>query len=68
MPFKDKNKPEIKTRKLTLLKERWDMFDHAKKLAEKELGQMGNGIFLEMLIVSFLQVNDYEQKEKRKTK
>ena len=65
-PYKNKNKPEIKTRKISILKERWDMFDHAKQLAEKELGQMGNGIFLEMLIVSFLQVNEYEQEHRNK--
>ena len=66
MPYKNKNKPEIKSRTISILKERWDMFDEAKALSEKELGQMGNGIFLEMLIVSFLQVNEYEQEHRNK--
>lgn len=60
MPYKDKTKPEIKTRKISILKERWDMFDEAKRIAERELGQMGNGTFMELLITNFLIENQYQ--------
>lgn len=64
MPYKDKTKPKIKCRKITIEEARWDMFDEAKRLAEKELGQMGNGTFLELLIVNFLQENQYEDEHR----
>jgi len=64
MPYKDKSKPEIKCRKIVIEKARWDMFDQAKIIAEKELGLMGNGTFLELLIVNFLEENRYNEELK----
>ncbi len=59
-PYKDPKKDKIKTRKITILEERWNMFDQAKKIAEKELGVMGNGTFMELLITNFLIENQYQ--------
>ncbi len=67
-PYKDPKKDKIKTRKITILEERWNMFDQAKKIAEKELGVMGNGTFMELLIVNFLEMNRYEKECKRISK
>jgi len=67
MSWKDPNKPKVKCRKLTILKERWDMFDEAKAIAEREFGKMSEGGFLEFLIVNYLQEVNYGHKPNRKT-
>lgn len=67
MPWKDK-RAEVKTRKLTMIKERWDMFDLAKKQAELELGFMSNGGFLEIILVNYLQNKQTEDEYRLNSK
>ena len=65
MPYKDPEKPKIKCRNLSMIEERWDMFDKAKVKAEMEYGFMSNGGFLEYLLILNDQVEDYEHRLKR---
>ena len=66
MPYKDK-RAKIKCRKLTMIEERWDMFDREKAKLEMKYGFMSNGGFLEYLLVLLQQHNQYEESIKRKT-
>lgn len=66
MPWKDKDKPKVKTRKLTILEERWDMFDKAKAKLEMKYGLMSNGGFLEYLLILNNQIQQTEDELKRK--
>ena len=65
MPYKDPEKPKIKCRNLSMIEERWDMFDKAKVKAEMEYGFMSNGGFLEMILVNYEQDKEYERLNKR---
>ena len=65
MPYKDKTKPEIKARTISILKERWDMFDDAKKKREREFGgKISNGGYLEYLIILDEYHTTKEEREK----
>ena len=68
MSYKDKTKPRVKTRKITILEERWDMFDKQKVKLEMKYGFMSNGGFLEYLLVLNEQSNKYEEQQRRNTK
>lgn len=67
-PWKSKDKPKVKTRKITCLKERWDMFDKAKAKLEMKYGFMSNGGFLEYLLILNNQIQQTEDELKRKGK
>ena len=64
MPWKDKSKPEIKERKLIMIKDRWDMFDKQKVKLEMKYGFMSNGGFLEYLLISNELIEKYEKRVK----
>jgi hypothetical protein len=68
MPWKDKSKPKIKCRKITMLEERWDMFDKAKAKSEREYGFMSNGGFLEQILINYLQDEQNKDELKRSEK
>jgi len=65
MPYKDKDKPEIKARKIVMIKERWDIFDKEKAKLEMKYGFMSNGGFLEYLLISNELIEKYEHRIKR---
>ena len=64
MSYKDKTKPRVKTRKITILEERWNMFDKQKVKLEMKYGFMSNGGFLEYLLISNELIEKYEKRVK----
>ena len=68
MSYKDKTKPRVKTRKITILEDRWNMFDKQKVKLEMKYGFMSNGGFLEYLLVLNEQSNHYEEQQRRRFK
>ena len=67
MPYKDK-RAKIKCRKLTMIEERWDMWDKQKAKLELKYGFMSNGGFLEYLLELSNQHNQYEADCRRRFK
>jgi len=58
----------VKCRKITIEEYVWDMFDETKWDAEKEFGLMGNGMFLKMLLLNYLQLKQTEDEQRRRFK